>query len=193
MKLHRLVLEWGGTAVTGRAVTVLHYDGTEDAAPPVAAVKTVFSDHAALFPSGTTIDVPTIGDSIEDTTGDLDGVWSTTGGGTVTGTTVGTTVLGVGACLGWSTGGIVPGTKGPRKLRGRTFLVPLAANVWEANGTFSSSVLAQLQDFADDLIATGGLAVWHRPQNVAGTDGNSYAVLTAKVRDKPAMLTTRRD
>lgn len=189
MKLHRIVLEWAGTAVTGRAVTVLHYDGTEDAAPPVAAIKSALSSNAALFPAGTTITVPGAGDSIDDTTGVLNGSWTAAGGGTVTGTATGATVLGVGACIQWSTGAIVNG----RRLRGRTFVVPLGAFVWEPNGTFSSGALTTLGALANALQATGGLAVWHRPTTVGGTDGTSAAVLSNKITDKPAFLSTRRD
>lgn len=189
MKLHRVVCEWAGTAVTGRAVTVLHYTGSEQEAPPVAALKSAFASNATLFPAGTTITIPNSGDSIEDTTGELVSVWTGTGGGTVTGTAAGATVLGVGACIGWRTGGILNG----RRLRGRTFLVPLGAFVWEPNGTFSTSAMTQLQATADAIMATGGLAVWHRPSTSSASDGNSYGVTSNTVRDKPAILTSRRD
>jgi hypothetical protein len=189
MHLHRVVLEWAGTAVIGRAVTVLHYDATEDPAPPVAAIKSALTASAALFPSGMNITVPNSGDTIDDADGELTGVWTSSGGGTVGGTTVGVTVLGVGACITWHTGAIVDG----RRLRGRTFLVPLAATVWEANGTFSAGALASLKVLSDALMATGGLGVWHRPTTPGGIDGTSSSVLSNTITDKPAILTSRRD
>ena len=189
MQLHRIVLEWSGTAVTGRAVTVLHYDGSSLAAPPVATLKAAFNAQAALFPSGTNIVFPGTGDTIDDTTGNLTGVWTSSGGGTVAGSTVGTTTMGVGACLNWKTGGIV----NARRLRGRTFLVPLAGNVWGPAGTFTSGALSTIGTLANAIQATGGLAVWHRPTTVGGSDGTSYGVLSNTVMGKPAVLTSRRD
>lgn len=189
MQLHRLVLEWSGVGVTGRAVTVLHYDGTEQPAPPVAAVLAALNASKALFPENMKITVPGAGETIDDNTGSLLGVWSSAGGGTVTGTAAGATVLGVGACITWRTGTIVRG----RRLRGRTFLVPLGAFVWEPNGTFSASALTQIQTLANALQATGGLAVWSRPTGELAGDGDSGAVLSNSVRDVPAVLTSRRD
>jgi hypothetical protein len=159
----------------------------------VAALKAAFVAQAALFPSGTNIVFPGTGDVIEDTTGNLTGVWSSAGGGTMAGSTVGTTTMGVGANINWYTGGIVSGTHGPRKLRGRTFLVPLAGNVWGPAGTFTSGALSTIGTLANAIQATGGLAVWHRPTTVGGTDGTSYAVLSNTIKGKPAVLTSRRD
>jgi hypothetical protein len=193
MKLHRVVLAWAGDGVVGSAVSVLHYDGSNQTAPPVAALKTAFSTHASLFSSGLNITFPGSGDTIEDTTGGLDSVWTSPGGGVVNGTTAGTTVAGVGACIGWTTGGIVQGSKGPRKLRGRTFLVPLAATAWDVNGTFSAAKLTELQALANEIQASGPLAIWHRPTSLAAANGNSYGVLSNKVRDKAAVLRSRRD
>lgn len=193
MKLHRLVLEWAGAGVVGRAVTVLHFDGTEDAAPPVAAVKAAFEAGKLLFPGGMTITVPNAGDSIDDTDGTLDGVWSSTGGGVVNASGSVGTAAGVGVCIGWSTGAIVSGSKGPRKLRGRTFLVPIARQYFDSDGTLMTEGMVLAQGIANSLQASGGLAVWHRPTTPGGINGTSGAVLSNKVRDRVAYLSSRRD
>ena len=96
---------------------------------------------------------------------------------------------GVGACVSWLTGGIVGG----RRLRGRTFLVPLHNSTYDTDGTFTSGVLTALTAFQTAMRAAGPLAVWHRPTTPGGTDGTSYGVIGARVRDRVAFLSSRRD
>lgn len=193
MHLFRVVVAWSGNGVIGNAVNVLHFDGSNQTAPPVAAIKTAYNNVAARLAPGVTITVPSSGDIIEDTDGSLQGTWSGTGG-SVTGGSAGTaSAAGVGACVSWYTGGIVQGKRGPRRLRGRTFLVPLSNASYESNGTLESTTLSSLKAFADGLMGAGGLAVWHRPNKTLVLPGNSYAVLSNNVRDKVAILTSRRD
>ena len=193
MQLFRVVVSWAGPQVHGAAVSVLHFDGSNQSAPPVAAIKGAFQAAAGLFPSGVTITVPTTGDAIEDTTGHLTGVWSGSGGGSVSCSGTANSPAGVGACIGWTTGGIVNGKKGPRKLRGRTFLVPLHGGCYDGDGTLYPTALTQAQALADALRAAGPLAIWHRPTTPGGSDGNSYGVLSGVVHDKVAFLSSRRD
>jgi hypothetical protein len=193
MHLFRVVLSWTGVSVVGSAVTVLHFDGSNQTAPPVAAIKTALTNGTVLFPNTLSCTVPNSGDVIEDTTGALTGVWTGTGGGTVAFTGDSFSAAGVGACIGWTTGGIVNGAKGPRKLRGRTFLVPLTATAYDTDGTLRAGYLTAAQTLANQLQASGPLAVWHRPTSAAAANGGSYAVLSNKVRDKVAYLSSRRD
>lgn len=191
--LNRVVIEWGGTAVVGRAVTVLHYSASDNVAPPVAAIRTAFNALAPDIAAGCTIQVPGSGDVIEDTTGALVGSWTASTPPVVTGSGTFSPAAGVGACVTWNTGGIVPGKKGPRRLRGRTFLVPLSSGAYEPNGTLRDSGLADIQSWASSMLAGGPLAVWHRPNAALGLVGNSYGVQSFKVRDKVAFLSSRRD
>lgn len=193
MQLYRVVINWTGAPVVGNAVTVLHYDGSNQSAPPIAGLKSAFSQYAALFSNNVTLTFPSSGDTIEDTTGHLTGTWSSTGGGQVAGTMAQTSAAGVGACIGWTTGGIVSGKKGPRRLRGRTFLVPIAKNAFDADGTLDPVVLQTIQNLAAGIMASGPLAVWHRPTKLAPAGGSSYAVLSSTVHDKVAFLSSRRD
>lgn len=193
MKLHRVVITWQGACINGAAVTVLHFDGSNQTAPPVAAITSAFNALNAVLPDSVTFTVPNTGDSIEDTTGALSGVWSGTGGQTIGGHAAGPVAAGVGACVSWTTGGIVNGTKGPRKLRGRTFIAPMGTGYFEANGTLSAAGLGAVDAFGTQLRAAGPLAVWHRPTKAAPASGNSYAVITHRVRDKVAYLSSRRD
>lgn len=193
MHLFRVVVAWSGNGVVGSAVNVLHFDASNQTSPPVAAIKTAFQNLSGAIAPGTTITIPNSGDIIEDTTGALTGVWTGTGGGSFTGTSDPRIAAGAGACIGWTTGGIVMGKKGPRKLRGRTFLVPLGASSYDSDGTLQAGTKTGCEAVGTGLIAAGGLAVWHRPTTPGGSDGNSYAVLSSKVRDKVAFLSSRRD
>lgn len=190
MQLHRVIVNWTHSAIRGTAVTVLHFAGDAQPAPPLAAVRTAFFNAKSAFPGGLTLSFPNVGDTIEDTTGALVGTWSVPSVADVTGASgTLTAAAGVGACIGWQTGGIVNG----RRLRGRTFLVPLSAAAYQEDGTISSTVYPWLETLATELQASGPLAVWHRPTTAGGSDGNSYGVTSHRVRDKVAILTSRRD
>jgi hypothetical protein len=187
--LNRIVIGWSGAPVVGLAVNVLHYSGSEGDAAPVAAIKAAYAGLAGLLPNNVTITVPTSGERIDDTTGELTGVWTSTGGGTVVGSGTSYSAAGVGACVGWQTGGIVNG----RRLKGRTFLVPLGVQQYDSDGTLQTGTLATLTTYATAMLASGPLAVWHRPTSSAAADGTSYGVQTFKIRDKVAYLSSRRD
>lgn len=193
MQLFRVVIGWSGPQIKGNAVTVLHYDGTNQTTPPVAGIASALASLAGALPVGVVLSVPGSGDIIDDTTGHLTGVWSSPSGTTVNASGPANCAAGVGACIEWSTGGIVNGKKGPRRLRGRTFLVPLHSSMYDTDGTISGQGLNSLKTFADNLAAAGPLGIWHRPTTVGGTDGSSSAVLSHNVRDKVAILTSRRD
>lgn len=191
--LNRMLIQWSGGSVNGSAVTVLHFSGSDNAAPPVAAVRAAFAAAAAAFPGNVQLAFPNSGDAIQDTTGNLVGVWQTAAVAPVVGSGPVNQAAGVGACISWTTGGIVNGKRGPRKLRGRTFLVPLAGDAWESNGTLGGGYPVILGQLATSIAGSGPLAIWHRPTTAGAADGNSYGVQTWRVRDKLAMLKSRRD
>ena len=193
MQLFRVPVAWKGPSVVGLAVNVLHFDASNQTEPPCAAITQAYNVLSQVIPTGCSIVVPNSGDTIEDTTGALTGGWTSGGGGTVAGAAPAAAAAGVGGCIGWQTGGIVQGTKGPRRLRGRTFIVPLSSQVYEADGTILAASLDVLNTFATNLQAAGPLAVWHRPTKVAPASGTSYGVLSHRVRDKVAFLSSRRD
>lgn len=188
--LHRVVISWQGAQIKGNAVTVLHFDGSVNPAPPSAgAIGGVFGPFMGQFPTGVTVTFPGSGDSIEDTTGELIGTWSSGANVQTTGGGVATAPAGVGACVTWKTGGIIDG----RRLRGRTFLVPLCTGAYQSDGTLSDTTYAALNTFAAAMMAVGPLAVWHRPSTPGGSDGNSYGVTSYIAKDKVAYLSSRRD
>jgi hypothetical protein len=97
-----------------------------------------------------------------------------------------------GACINWYTGGIRNG----RRVRGRTFIVPLAGSALSTVGNLDDGTLTQLTTAATALAAPGAggqqLYVWGRPSAKGATDGVAYPVISARILDKVAMLTSRR-
>jgi hypothetical protein len=94
-----------------------------------------------------------------------------------------------GACISWTTGGINRG----RLVRGRSFVVPLAAAYYDGNGSLTTPCTTQLQLAATHLIGATGIpfSVWSRPRLGAG--GAIFAALTGTVHDQAAVLRSRRD
>lgn len=194
MRLNRVVLVWSGPQVVGGGVTVLHYAG-DVGAPPVSGILSAFSAQSKLLPTNVTVQVPGAGDVIEDTTGQLVDVWSAAGGGLVAGNGSSQCAAGVGANITWLTGGIING----RRLRGRTFIVPLALRdpgsgdeFYDTDGTLGTVCRGRVTTLATDLMATGPLAVWHRPTTPGGSDGNSYGVVASRIPDRVSTLRSRR-
>lgn len=188
MQLARVVVGWSGPSVKGLAVNVLHV-AADSPFTSVAGIKTAYQQIASQLPSGVSIGIPGTGDVIEDTTGELVGTWTATGAGIVSGAAAAPAAAGVGACVTWLTGGIVNG----RRLRGRTFLVPLSAAAFDSDGTLIAGAYAAVNSFASGMMGAGPVAVWHRPTTVGGSDGNSYGLVAYKTSDKVAFLSSRRD
>lgn len=95
-----------------------------------------------------------------------------------------------GAVVTWRTNDLRAG----RRIRGRTFLVPLASVRYENNGTLTVSALTELRAFADTMIGSslqGDFGVWSRP--VGGSGGVFASVTSATIPDMAAVLRTRRD
>lgn len=95
-----------------------------------------------------------------------------------------------GAVVNWQTAGVRAG----RRVRGRTFLVPLANAAYDTSGTLSSGALTAIRNGVTALTGTGfdsGLGVWARPGNGAG--GGFYEVTGGQVPDLAAVLRSRRD
>lgn len=105
--------------------------------------------------------------------------------------TQGTSYAGpAGAVVNWRTNDYRFG----RRIRGRTFLVPLAANAYEADGTLSSAALSAVRDFGSEMVSGGddpNFGVWSRPRDGGG--GVFASVTGYNVPDMAAVLRSRRD
>lgn len=185
--MKRIVVEWDGPSVQGLAVTVLHFPDT--VSDPSLVVSAFFQEIRLMLTSDHTITVPGSGDVIDEATGDLTGVWTGAGFVVMTGN-LGPqpTAAGVGACITWLTSGIVSS----RRVRGRTFIVPIPVANYDPDGTLTSGALTRLDTAA--AILQPSLAVWHRPTAAGGgSDGSEHPAVDYRIRDKVAFLSSRRD
>lgn len=108
-----------------------------------------------------------------------------------------------GGCVNWYTSGV----RNKRRVRGRTFLVPLAGSALGANGTLDDATVGSMQDAATALYAPTAsgarLHIWGRPTPILdangkptgnyNADGVAYPVESARFPDKVAVLRSRRD
>lgn len=94
-------------------------------------------------------------------------------------------------CVVWNTGAII----NRRRVRGRTFLGPLDNSCLQNDGTLSSSAITHANALAaawhDAGLTTTISSVWHRPVNSLG--GSNHEILSGTVKDKFAVLRSRRD
>lgn len=95
-----------------------------------------------------------------------------------------------GAVVNWRTNDYRFG----RRIRGRTFVVPLSGAAYEDDGTLVQGARDKLLDFADRIVDGGAAAefgVWSRPR---GGTGGVFATATGySVPDMAAVLRSRRD
>jgi hypothetical protein len=175
------------TGFPGAPGYTVHYRGELDTL--TSHLRTFYDAVKGLFPSNVTVQVPQSGDLINSTTGGLAGTWTSAFNASVTGTAAGVYAAPAGAVVRWLTDGIVAG----RRLRGRTFLVPLAATAYQTDGSLLGTTVTNIQAAAQALVTaeTANLGVWHRP--VGGAGGSWSPVVSADVPDRAAILRSRRD
>lgn len=157
---------------------------------------------ATVIPSGVTLKVATDVELIESESGELVDV------GTITSATTHSNnghvgqayAAAAGAVINWRTASVHRG----RRVRGRTFLVPLAGTEFESNGTLGGNAITKLTAAANALLLVGTaprFGVWARPQIVENADGSRtkinngqwYPATSFNVPDMSAVLRSRRD
>lgn len=166
------------------------YESPESGVGGADAIEAFFDGLKGAVPDGLQWSIPSSGDLITAETGDLVGTWSDPGTGGVVSATGGTAfVNGVGARIVWNTNGLF----GDRRVRGSTFIVPLVSGVYEGAGNINAGNLSLLQTRADALVAAlDNFAIWSRPNNLAGDNGEANQVTSATVPDKVSWLRGRR-
>jgi len=146
----------------------------------------------SLLPAPVRLDVEPDVDVLEDTTGELLNSFGITPPAVISGTVAGTYSAASGAVVNWRTGGIRAG----RKIRGRTFIVPIAASQYDAAGQLATASRTTLTTAAAALAAQTGspdLGVWARPTAAGASDGKWSVVTGSNVPSIAAILRSRRD
>lgn len=194
MSLFRVKARWSG--FTGSpGYSVFHFDAPDDAAGPTAlqcaeAVRSLAFTWRTHLPSIVTINVDGAVERLDTATGQMIEILDVAAPLAVAGTATGTFSAASGACIQWTTNGVRNG----RRVRGRTFVVPMAATGYDAAGTLSTGALSDLQTGATAFAADfAGAVVYARPTAPGAADGVAYDINAGRVVDKVAVLRSRRD
>jgi hypothetical protein len=195
----RVKVNWTGF-IGAPGFTNLHFAPT-DFGPSItqtvvndaqAKVDTWLNAWKAAFPTTVLWGVDPTVEVIEDSTGDLQEYMTVTPEAVESGSQAGAYAAASGAVVNWSTAGVRNG----RRVRGRTFMVPLSGAAFESNGTLLNTALTGWRNASTAMITTvdaATLVVWSRPSGIGASDGISHAVTAATIADKAAVLTSRRD
>jgi hypothetical protein len=197
MNLHRVRVGWTGFPGAPGVSTFYFLDGSS----ALGGLHAFFSDLLFALPTDVNVQVENTGDAILAATGALVGSWAGTAQTVLTGTQAGAYAAPVGAVVDWFTGAILDS----HRVRGRTFLVPLAGNTYQDDGSIFDSTRIALQGAAESFRSgqASNFVIWHRPfagSPAVGTrparpahDGDYAAVTSAVVPDKACVLRSRRD
>jgi hypothetical protein len=184
MAIRKIPVAWQ-TGVGGAGVSVFYSPFGTD---PTVELATFFNAIKAIFPTVVTWDIPASGDTLDEASGLITGAWI--GGTAATIPATGGAVAyagGTGLYCRWQTSGIVGG----RRVRGRTFLVPIVSSLFDTQGTIAAATISTVNTAATILVGTGKLSIWHRPPP-GTTSGSAHAIVGVTVPDKVTSLRTRR-
>jgi hypothetical protein len=167
--------------------TVLYWNDVTG--PNLVALQAFWAGIMDRLPTNTTIQVQNSGDRIDENTGAVVGSWAGPSQVSLVGTMGGAYSAPSGAHINWRTSAIING----RRLKGRTFLVPLGGAAYDSDGTLAAATLTDLRANLATFVtaAAADLRVWHRP--VGGAGGSAGVVTAADIPDKTAVLRSRRD
>jgi hypothetical protein len=159
-------------------------------------VRAFFSAMNGILPNDVTVGFPPEVLSVEAEDGELQDVIPVTAPANVPGLAAGGWAGGAGCVVRWETGEVMNG----RRIRGRTFLVPLASLAFDTDGTLVTATRTAITAAGTALISAmaadgGQLLVWSRPAPEADPPrlGSLQAVTNAFVPDRSAILRERRD
>ncbi len=194
MSVYRTKIRWSGfTGAPG--YTILHFDASTT--PTQAGAQDVY-DATATFASNLVSNLPTqvrltteaAVEVVDQTTNQLENIYNVTAAATSSGLASGGYSAAAGACIIWETGEVRNG----RRVRGRTFVVPMSASLYETDGTLASAAITDLQQAASSLAGGGfSFGILARPTSTGAADGDFYTVSSGRVTDKTAILRSRRD
>lgn len=154
------------------------------------AVRNFFENFRIRLPSSVSIQIQPTAEVIDEASGQILGSYDITELDPVTGGTSSMYSAATGAVVNWNTQAYRNG----RRIRGRTFLVPLTSNSFDSQGDLASETLTSLRNGADYLASGTSVlpfVVWARPIN--GSGGTAEPVTSYNIPDLGAVLRSRRD
>jgi hypothetical protein len=163
----------------------------EEADSFTTRLDTFLDSFQAYIPGACSYTINPTVEVIEDTNGNLQRFMTVAPDTSRVGAGTGNYAAPTGAVVNWYTNVV----RGTRRLKGKSFIVPLVSTAYETNGTLSTAFLTAIRTAANTLVtavAPGRLGVWGRPTTSGGTDGIWGFVETSSVPDMAAILTSRR-
>lgn len=168
----------------------------------LTAINTMINTNAGGIPADVSWVMDTIVESYDGVLGTITGELPAAGAiSPESGTNGSAYANGVGLTIKWKTGGMFNG----RRIQGRTFIVPMAGQQFQTDGSLDAGVAASWQTAANAYIAAMGPLnvtplVWGRPADVLATKrkpahhnpGHWASISTAIVDVMPAILGRRR-
>lgn len=186
---------WAGP-IAGPGVSVFHGRdtaiGTLDGAAQELAERvhdlfaTVFANYGV---PGMTVTFDSEAVELNTTTGQLEQVIPVDPPDPVLGGGIGTFARASGFRLDWTTPAIVNG----RRLRGRTFFVPVVSSIFDADGTLDPGAAAIIGPAASEYFADAGGTAAVNPSVWSRTHGVQADITGFVLPDEDAILSTRRD
>ena len=198
--LLRVKARWSGFQGSP-GYSVFHFAGFAGAEPTTSEATVAVSKVQAFFfairtsiPTGCVILVEPDVDVIESTDGKLVSVLNGGAPGPVNGgaSAAAGYATAVGAVVTWRTAGIRKG----RRVKGRTFLVPLSSVAFSPDGTLNGDIMYSLTQASlglSDTQSSPDLGVYGRPSTKGATDGVWFPVASYSIPDMGAVLRSRRD
>lgn len=180
-QLQQVRVAWSG-GPGGPGISTFYGDDTDE--PIQAYVASLFEGIALKVPSSITFTVPNSGNLIDVATGQPVGTWSSGTTRTIPATATGVYAAPVGGLIRWETADFHNG----RRVVGKTFVVPLFGGAFDAAGTLTSTVVADLHTASSALVdGATGLRVYSHKFHAASS------VVTSSVPDEAVVLRSRRD
>lgn len=162
-----------------------------DANTAAANFRTFLQTAFTYMPTGSSITCDSAAALYDDAGSQVGEITLTAVPAAVTGSSGAAYAGGSGAVVNWTTGAFHLG----RKVRGRTFLVPLTSGAFQTDGTLLSAAQGALQAGAAAFATSSPTpAVFSQKDNGAGGVSSLTAVVTgATIPDRSAILRSRRD
>lgn len=193
MDILRVQVRWTGFS-GAPGYTALHFAGggglITDAQQVAERVDSALAQLSPVVAAGVDFAVDTEVARLDSDSGEMLEVLGVTGMSGRTGSATGPYSAASGAVINWRTNDVRFG----RRIRGRSFIVPLGNTAYDSQGTLAGPTLASLGSFASEIV--GGdfdseFGVWSRPKD--GTGGVFATVTSYNVPDMAAVLRSRRD
>lgn len=153
-------------------------------------VRSAFSEMNTRLPEGVTVSIEPGVEVIDSDSGEIQGMIDLENNYSITGAGNGGYAGPAGVVVNWRTNDYRFG----RRIRGRTFLVPITTVSYQDDGTITTNALEFFRDFGTTMIGSGGgptFGVWSRPRN--GSGGVFATAVSSNVPDMVAILRSRRD